>query len=295
MNPQLKDYLSIFLKRVPAEDIPILANFQFTLLNVHQHIIHQSSLSLLTEFYCNNTARWGIEKLVKLDVLRKPEGLPLDQLHFHCKLVYEYSRNSVTDCLHNCVPSQQPSNSSQNEVNFRQLYERMPFSDLVVNVQGQSFDAHKVVLATKSPVFFAMFQNDHVENNTLDIVDIEPTVFDLLLRFLYTDELDSDALNLWSKDLFVVADKYLLEFLKSKCELALSHQVNVRNCCDLLVLGEDHSAQLLKRNTMDFLRSQAPLVLQTQGWTDMKLSHPQLCLQVFEKLNNVTFKYALPG
>jgi hypothetical protein len=121
-------------------------------------------------------------------------------------------------------------------------------------------------------------------------------VFDLLLCFLYTNELDSEALNLWAKDLFVAADKYLLNSLKSNCEIALSQQVNARNCCELIVLAEDHLAHLLKRNMMDFLRShQAPLVDETQGWLDLKLSHPQLCFQVFEKLNNVTFQYALPA
>ena len=64
----------------------------------------------------------------------------------------------------------------------------MQFSDVNLNIRGREFPAHKNILAARSEVFAAMFQHPTKEklSNQIEIEDIEPEVFQELLRFIYT-------------------------------------------------------------------------------------------------------------
>ena len=77
---------------------------------------------------------------------------------------------------------------------FQHLFnEGMQLSDMEVHVGGTIFPAHKVVLATGSPVLQAMLQSEgFIENKTniLQIDDLEPPIVKEMLRFLYTDRVE---------------------------------------------------------------------------------------------------------
>ncbi|KAJ8395473.1 hypothetical protein AAFF_G00032070, partial [Aldrovandia affinis] len=78
------------------------------------------------------------------------------------------------------------SNSVLSHLNQLRMQGRL--CDIVVNVQGQSFRAHKVVLAASSPYF-----RDHMSLGEMSTVSISvirnPTVFEQLLSFCYTGRL----------------------------------------------------------------------------------------------------------
>jgi speckle-type POZ protein len=100
----------------------------------------------------------------------------------------------------------------------------MQFSDVVFNVDGREFPAHKSILAVGCEVLAAMFQDPTKENsnNHVKIEDIEPEVFQELLRFIYTCRLNSTTMETMAAKLFIVAEKYVLKELKSECENYLS-------------------------------------------------------------------------
>uniref|UniRef100_A0A0E0ASE3 BTB domain-containing protein n=1 Tax=Oryza glumipatula TaxID=40148 RepID=A0A0E0ASE3_9ORYZ len=66
--------------------------------------------------------------------------------------------------------------------------------DVVFSVEGESFAAHKLVLAARSPVFKAEFYGEMIERGTfsIDIKDMQTSVFRALLNFIYTDVLPAD-------------------------------------------------------------------------------------------------------
>lgn len=78
------------------------------------------------------------------------------------------------------------SNSVLTHLNQLRVQGRL--CDIVVNVQGQSFRAHKVVLAASSPYF-----RDHMSLSQMSTVSLtvirNPTVFEQLLSFCYTGRL----------------------------------------------------------------------------------------------------------
>ena len=84
----------------------------------------------------------------------------------------------------------------------------MKHSDVTINVTGQQFRAHKVILATRSPVFAAMFEHPSKENMTgiVDIADIEVNVFKELLRYIYTGQVPSLRMDEVAAGLLAAAD-----------------------------------------------------------------------------------------
>lgn len=70
-------------------------------------------------------------------------------------------------------------------------------TDVTFHVSGESFAAHKGILAARSPVFKAKFFGSMAETSSesLEIKDMEAAVFRSMLHFIYTDtvpELDSE-------------------------------------------------------------------------------------------------------
>jgi speckle-type POZ protein len=142
---------------------------------------------------------------------------------------------------------------------LRQLeesFEKMLFSDFTFNVRGRKFAAHKNILSMRSPVFAAMFQHPTKEmlSGNVEVEDINPDVFQELLRYLYTGLTRSTALDVTAPALLVAADKYLLEDLKTRCETHLIRRMSSQNCLNMLTLTAHHPAEHLKKFAIDYFR-----------------------------------------
>ncbi|KAM9323707.1 BCL6A transcription repressor b isoform 2-T3 [Pholidichthys leucotaenia] len=84
-------------------------------------------------------------------------------------------------------------------LNFNRLRSRNILTDVVVQVEGQHFRAHKTILVACSGFFFSVFMDP--ENANLSVISLEPKVdaraFSLLLDFMYTSCLNlNDAVSL---------------------------------------------------------------------------------------------------
>ncbi|TVU42540.1 hypothetical protein EJB05_08952, partial [Eragrostis curvula] len=98
---------------------------------------------------------------------------------------------------------------------FGKLLETREGSDVTFEVEGEAFPAHKIVLATRSPVFKAELYGPVGEDNNqhITIQDMHSAVFRALLHYVYTDslpameDLDSDGNNDMIKYLLVAADR----------------------------------------------------------------------------------------
>ncbi|KAF8651417.1 hypothetical protein HU200_063408 [Digitaria exilis] len=81
-----------------------------------------------------------------------------------------------------------PSSPSLAE-HLGQLLESKAGIDVTFAVSGESFAAHKNVLAARSPVFKAEFFGEMIQKSSghVEIKEMEPSVFAAMLGFLYTD------------------------------------------------------------------------------------------------------------
>ena len=215
--------------------------------------------------------RWKLVKLCSIELDFN------DELHIHCKIEYETKKTVVT--------GSRISNTEENLANrFEKLFNcGMEFSDVQIHAGKAVFPAHKVVLASGSPVLGAMFQSkgfSENKSNMVKIEDFEPAVVKEILRFLYTDQVKK--MKEFAKDLLVAADKYMINLLKSQCQSFLSESINIHNCCELLALADSHLATELKKVAMEFILQRVAEVATTDGWKEVQQSHPHLGFQLVE-------------
>ena len=92
------------------------------------------------------------------------------------------------------------------------------FNFLFMFNNGQSVGAHAEILSAGSPVLSALFQSSCLElkSRKMSIIDCEIHVFKQFLVFLYTNNAPLLS-EKTTRDLFVLADKYLVSKLKDHC------------------------------------------------------------------------------
>jgi speckle-type POZ protein len=170
------------------------------------------------------------------------------------------------------------------------LYDDMQFSDVNFNIGGREFPAHKNILAARSKYFAAMFKHPMKEQSTnqVKIDDIEPEVFDQLLRFIYTGRVPLDKLETMAAGLFIAADKYLMDELKMKCENYLLSQMSPDNCVILLLHGDlQNPAEYMKKAAKFFRRSPSQ-VMATDKWKKLKQENLALLCDIHEFVHRHT-------
>lgn len=165
---------------------------------------------------------------------------------------------------------------------------------VIFNCAGRRFDAHTVVLEPRSPVWDEIFHSTAFKDNKgipIEITDIDPDIFEDLLRYLYTGEaecLKNDQVAEGSVNaLFRAADEYGIESLKEKC---LMHQfLTVENATNFLVLAYSPCRRYpskLRESAMDFLVENASAVCSSTGWFEMIKTNPHIAVQVTIDLVN---------
>jgi speckle-type POZ protein len=118
--------------------------------------------------------------------------------------------------------------------------------DVTFVVAGETFTAHRCVLAARSEVFKAEFFGPGKENAAathVRIDDMEPRVFEALLHFIYTDTLPevnkSDKITM-APGLLVAADRYGMRRLGWICEDILRLYVDAGTAVATLKLAKKH-------------------------------------------------------
>ncbi|XP_044957408.1 BTB/POZ and MATH domain-containing protein 1-like [Hordeum vulgare subsp. vulgare] len=144
---------------------------------------------------------------------------------------------------------------------LRRLLDRADGSDVSFSVAGETFRAHRAVLAARSPVFRAELFGSMAEAAMpcITLRDIEPSTFRVLLRFMYTDGLpteeelpsSSETTELFQRVL-AAADRYDLGRLKLLCAQRLWQRVSVETVATTLGYAEMHSCPELKKRCLDF-------------------------------------------
>ena len=113
------------------------------------------------------------------------------------------------------------------------------------------FYAHTYVLATSSPVFYAMFYGDLAETNpVIHLPDANEEGLEAFLRFLYQDE-NPKTLDLAIKVIYL-AKKYMVSSLAEKCwELIDTEVSTVIKSEAFLDISQDTLEDILKRDTLN--------------------------------------------
>jgi BTB/POZ domain len=108
------------------------------------------------------------------------------------------------------------------------------FSDFKFIVKGKEFKVHRGILAASSPVFTKMFSADMEEarKNECIVEDIEPEIFEHLLRFIYGGKLPENIGNV-SMKLFEAAHYYEIKQLKKICKQQFPFVLKTENILEI--------------------------------------------------------------
>ncbi|XP_055324032.1 protein roadkill isoform X1 [Sitodiplosis mosellana] len=281
LDEESKDYLSLYLLLVSCNKSEVRAKFKFSILNAKREETKAMESQRAYRFVQGKD--WGFKKFIRRDfLLDEANGLlPEDKLTIFCEVSVVADSVNISG-QSNIIQFKVPECKLSEDLG--NLFDNERFSDVTLAVGGREFQAHKAILAARSPVFAAMFEHEMEERkqNRVAISDVDHEVLKEMLRFIYTGK--APNLEKMADDLLAAADKYALEKLKVMCEEALCVNLSVETAADTLILADLHSADQLKAQTIDFINTHPTDVTETLGWKNMIASHPHLIAEAYGAL-----------
>ncbi|EAY78549.1 hypothetical protein OsI_33648 [Oryza sativa Indica Group] len=315
-------FISVFLELNPAADAaaaaasagggsePVDARVTFSLLDQAGRSV--PSHTMATDLHDFAATGFGFGRFIERSYLEQSEHLKNDRFAIRCDVVVfsdelrAEARTADAAALSVAVP---PSDLSQHLGGL--LAAKELGADVTFLVAGETFTAHRCVLAARSPVFRAELFGPMKESAATAVItvdDIEPDVFRNLLTFMYTDTLpetnpqeleeeeDDDDDDDYEDDqaqaaamvehLLIAADRYNLERLKLICEDRLCKHIDGESVATILALAEQHSCDGLKEACFQFLSSRSALnsLVATDGIEHLARWCPSVLNQLMSKV-----------
>uniref|UniRef100_A0AC35UB19 BTB domain-containing protein n=1 Tax=Rhabditophanes sp. KR3021 TaxID=114890 RepID=A0AC35UB19_9BILA len=284
LDAESKEYLSLYLLLVQANTKnEVQAKFKFTIISTLEE---KKNVKLESQrpYKFRTSKDWGFRKYINRDFLYDDKNglLTDDTLTIFCEvsLVQEVINvTGQTNMLRNLrIP--QPTLTED----LTKLFECGLYSDCVLEVKNKVFKAHKAILATRSPVFAAMFQHGTIESNENKIIinDLDGEVISELLRFMYTETCPN--LQLLGHRLFIAADKYQVERLRILSEHSLSQSLTVHNVCQTFILSEMYCAPTLRAKCIQFINKHSSDLMTSPDWSEFIQQNPLLLSQIYKAM-----------
>ncbi|XP_019100528.1 PREDICTED: BTB/POZ and MATH domain-containing protein 3-like isoform X1 [Camelina sativa] len=289
-NPEDQSlYISLFIA-LASDSNDIRALFELTLMDqsgkgkhkVHSHFDRALEGGPYTLKY--KGSMWGYKRFFRRSALETSDYIKDDCLVVHCTVGVVRARLEGPKQYGIVLPL---SNMGQG---LKDLLDSEVGCDIAFQVGDETYKAHKLFLAARSPVFRAQFFGPIGNNNVDRIVidDIEPSIFKAMLSFIYTDVLpdvheitgsaSASSFTNMIQHLLAAADLYDLARLKILCEVLLCEKLDVDNVATTLALAEQHQFFQLKTFCLKFVASPANLgaVMKSEGFKHLKQSCPTL-------------------
>ncbi|XP_014244123.1 kelch-like protein 26 [Cimex lectularius] len=146
----------------------------------------------------------------------------------------------------NTVTFESPSHNATILSGLNVLRSKGHLLDITLIAQGETFQAHKVVLASCSDYFRAMFTDAMKESRQSEIClnGVSAAGMRLLLEYAYTSRL---ALNLANvQDVLSAASHIQLVAVVEACSNYLQSQLDLDNCVDIATISETYSLKQLR-------------------------------------------------
>ncbi|KAI4804614.1 hypothetical protein KUCAC02_026237 [Chaenocephalus aceratus] len=143
---------------------------------------------------------------------------------------------------------------------------------------SEKVPAHKYVLAVGSSVFCAMFYGDLAEEDSeIHIPDVEPAAFLILLKYMYSDEIDLEADTVLAT--LYAAKKYIVPALAKACVTFLETSLEAKNACVLLSQSRLFEEPELTQRCWEVIDAQAELALCSEGFCEIDLQTLEIILR----------------
>ncbi|XP_077086819.1 kelch-like protein 20 isoform X3 [Siphateles boraxobius] len=143
------------------------------------------------------------------------------------------------------------------------------FCDVTLCCGGQEFPCHRIVLASFSSYFQAMFSTDLMESRQerVAINGVEPQMIGMLVNYAYTAEVVISKANVQA----LLAAANLLDVLavREACCRFMERQMDEINCVGIHCFAEAHSCRELERRSMEYIQQHFSSVCQQEEFLSL--------------------------
>ena len=137
------------------------------------------------------------------------------------------------------------------------------FSDVTFMVESKPFYAHRIVLASMSEHFRAMFKSGMKESRetVIPVPGISYKLFSELMTYIYTGSLrldtpaEPDQQFAYLRDLLKLADQLVLDDIKQQCEAKLAELITPANSVLMAEIADVYNASQLKAYVQWFCKA----------------------------------------
>jgi speckle-type POZ protein len=178
-------------------------------------------------------------------------------------------------------------------IHLGSLLDRTDGTDMSFTIDGETFRAHRAVLAARSPVFRAELFGSMAEAamTSITLHEIAPATFKVMLQFIYTDALPredelGDSSTEILQDLLAAADRYALDRLKLMCAQKLWDKVSADTVATILACAETYNCPELKSKCIDFLAVEENFkrAVFTDGYALLVLKFPTITAELRKRV-----------
>lgn len=165
-------------------------------------------------------------------------------------------------------------------------------TDVIFEVGGETFKAHKCILAARSTFFRTLLFGPMKEgtSSTAMIVQIDDRHarcdIHMMLGFIYSYSLPAPPVDenksVLLQHLLIAADRYDLRRLRVMCEKNLCGYINIGSTATILTLANQHSCTGLKNVCYHYLQYLANLraIVETKEFDHLKRICPHLMKEI---------------
>lgn len=149
-----------------------------------------------------------------------------------------------------------PTQSGWEDMSVLRTNDYLKLADFVCKVEHTDFHVHKTILAMRSPYFESLVRTNMSEqaSNVLVIRDCHPSVFGVLLTFLYSGTLSDGMLAQHNaQDVLIAADRFQIAPLREAVEAYLFKQLDASNAILMWQLAVGTNAVQLQAACMHFI------------------------------------------
>lgn len=233
-------------------------------------------------------SRVGYDNFVSVKDINK--YLKSDALHFELTYkVWSESSVAIKNIPLPATTAGQRVSLNTVAVDLGRLLADAKHTDIVLKVGDDRIRAHRLVLASRSPVFEQMLLESGMQESAKDgevnMTDSNPDTVQAFLKALYTDEIspefwdDSESLC----HLLVMFHKYQVQPLVDRCEQQIRSSFSIENVAERLLMADLLNLQELHTSALSFMTSspsQLAEVQATDGFHRLTSQRPQLLAQI---------------
>jgi len=271
-NEEEGGHVSLFLRNDNSVQLEVMCEFILGRENSYKHSFSFNKI--------NPNSGYGFPKMYSHDQIISKDILENDTLEIKAIVTF---KGKVKNICHTLEQKVLVSDATKVGHDLYLSFEKQEFCDFSILCGDKDIKCHKVVLASRSPMFRAMLLNEMEESSTqkVEMKNFDFEVMYMMIKFLYKGAIETHLLEKHVECIFKAADYFQVIDLKKICEQILIRQITLRNMLDLYILADTYKAQELKTIAKDLIVANSKEILKRRDWKS-KLDSKDLLFEILE-------------